>query len=102
MSKPITPSEVASRKAQILPAFVLDAFNEVIAKHWNGRSSTFEQDEVVAELLAKDLTATRDDVFNNHWLDVEPCYREAGWTVSYDRPGFNESYSATFTFRRKD
>ncbi len=32
------------------------------------------------------------------WLNVEELYRAQGWTVTYDKPGYNESYPATFTF----
>lgn len=32
-------------------------------------------------------------------LDVEDVYRAAGWEVTYDKPGYNETYDATFTFR---
>jgi len=41
----------------------------------------------------------RAEIFDKGWLNVEEVYRAAGWAVEYDKPGFNESYSATFTFK---
>lgn len=28
------------------------------------------------------------------WLDLEDIYRDEGWTVEYDSPGYNETYEA--------
>lgn len=33
-----------------------------------------------------------------HWLNFEGAYRRAGWKVEFDKPGYNESYPATFKF----
>jgi len=41
------------------------------------------------------------DIDKNNWLDVGKIYENAGWKVEYDRPGFNESYEATFSFTAK-
>jgi hypothetical protein len=40
----------------------------------------------------------RGEIFHRGWLDVEDAYRAEGWTVVYDKPGYNESYAASFTF----
>jgi len=41
------------------------------------------------------------NIFDNHWLDVEPIFEDCGWKVEYDKPGFNENYPATFKFTPK-
>ncbi len=41
------------------------------------------------------------EIYERHLLDVEPSYRAEGWEVEYDKPGYNETYEATFTFRKK-
>ena len=97
--KPITPNEVAGKKQEIFPDEVFEAFNEVIAtKCVDGRAS-FTVDEVVAVMVSEGLK--RNDIFANHWLDVEDVYRKAGWVVEYDQPGYNEDYSAFFVFTAK-
>lgn len=103
-SGPISPKEIDQIKSAI-PEEVFDAFNELIAANWTGRSATFKQDDVVPVALKKLKqrlpNMTRAKMFENHWLDVESAYRTKGWRVNYDKPGFNESYPATFTFEKK-
>lgn len=100
MTEPIRPDQAAARKAAKLPEGVIEAFNDLIALHYDGTSATFNQDDVVEEIMDS-LGMTREGVFQAHLLDVEPVYRAAGWGVTYDKPGYNESYTATFTFTRR-
>ena len=100
-AKPITPGEVCKAKKDSLPDEVLEAFNELIAKHWDGSSATIRQKEVVALIKSKLDLKRHDQIYARGWLDVEDVYRKAGWTVTYDKPGYCESYEATFRFSRK-
>lgn len=43
----------------------------------------------------------RDELFDKGWMDIEPIYRKSGWRVEYDKPAYNETYPATFTFSKK-
>lgn len=99
MTAPITPSEVVALKQTIIPDTVIDVFNELIAKGWNGGQSRVMQDEA-ANLIASRLDIKRHEVFNNHYLDVEPIYKAAGWKVYYDKPAYCENYEAYFIFSR--
>lgn len=104
---PIKPSEVSKKKAESLPGEVLEAFNEMIAKYWNGTSSKFKQKEAIELILSK-MNVSKEtadkfnakDLFKNKMLDVEDVYRDHGWNVSYDGPGYCETYDATFEFRK--
>lgn len=100
MSTPITPKQAEDKKT--IPDFVIDAFNDMIVKNLRGNRSYFKQDDVVEEIIsyAPDGT-TEEHVYDKGWLDVEDIYRKAGWLVNYDKPGYNESYDATFTFDKK-
>jgi hypothetical protein len=101
MSKPITPDEVAALQLKTIPGGVFDAFNELIAQRSTGGNSIMiKQNEVIALICAK-TGASRQEVFDKGWLNVEPAYRDAGWSVEYDKPAYNESYEANFTFKRK-
>lgn len=101
MTNPITPDEVTVlRKKVAIPPQVIEAFNELIAKYWDGKSARVMQAEAVA-LVASKLDTTRDIVFKNRWLDIEWIFREAGWKVDYDKPGYCESYEAFFVFTKK-
>jgi hypothetical protein len=59
----------------------------------------FTQNEVIIEILRLAPTGTtKQQIFDQHWLDFEPYFRKAGWGVYYDKPGYNEDYEASFTF----
>lgn len=96
--KPIAPDEVAGAKKVIIPKKVFEAFNTLIVRNFAGNNAVVVQDDVVDLLVKGGLN--RSDIFNNHWLDVEDAYRSAGWIVEYDKPGYNESYPATFAFKK--
>jgi hypothetical protein len=98
--QPITPGEVVLLKGKQIPTGVIRAFNEMIAMRWNGHSATIQQPEIVSAIQAM-LNCERDKIFDNGWLEVEEIYREAGWEVEYDKPGYNEYYDAYFVFKRR-
>ena len=57
-----------------------------------------EQGVAVKLMVEKGLN--RNEIFNKGWLNIEEVYRSAGWKVNYDKPAYNESYDAYFTFER--
>lgn len=95
--QPIKPGEVVGAKIQQFPDKVIDSFNTLIAQKFVDGQSCVLQDDVVA--LMVQLGLDREEIFTKGWLNVEGVYRKAGWVVSYDKPGFNESYLSSFTFR---
>jgi hypothetical protein len=97
---PITPEEAHEKKASTIPDFVIEAFNELIAENFNGKSSTVGQSDVIDRITTKN-SIERHVIFRNNWLDVESVYEQSGWSVVYDKPGYNETYEATFTFTKK-
>ena len=103
--QPIRPEDIASEKEMIYPDAVLEAFNELIARNFVDGMSRVLQKAVVQLMVEKGLDI--NDIDKNGWLNVEDIYSEYGWDVEYDKPGFNESYDASFTFtvsrkRRED
>lgn len=100
MVNPIKPSEAIQKKHEGIPAFVIEAFNEVIvANITDNGHATFTQDEVLKVVMEKGRIGS-NEIFKKGWLDVEPLFRKAGWKVVFDKPGYNESYKANFTFRK--
>lgn len=97
MPGPIKPQDVAKSKATVFPEVVFDAFNELITQEFANGYATIKQDDVVRLMVTKGLK--REDIYQKGWLNVEAAYQAAGWDVEYDKPGYNESYPATFTFR---
>jgi len=99
MANPIRPEDVTAAKAAALPDEVTDVFNELIAEAWDGRSAIVMQDDA-AEAISERLGISHQEIYDRHLLDVESVYRAAGWGVTYDKPGFNETYRPYFTFAR--
>jgi hypothetical protein len=97
--KPITPDEVSGQKQSSIPSEVFDAFNELIVKNYSGGRASVKQDDIVRLLVNKGFKSS--EIYENGWLDVEPLYEQQGWKVTYDKPGFNESYAAYFVFQKK-
>lgn len=102
MVKPLKPSDVSTVKEECTPDFVIQAWNQTIAKNYNNGTSNFTLDELVHAILAQSPNEiVRSDVFKNNWCDLEEMYRKAGWHIVFDKPCYNESYKANFTFTRK-
>lgn len=101
MTKPITPQEALQGKSKFIPEFVMEAFNELITKNFDGKTAIVSQKEVVDLIITKcpeDIESYH--VFNEKWLDIEQIYVQSGWEVEYDKPGYNETYQAKFIFRK--
>ena len=98
--QPIKPEQVAELKLKIIPDEVIEVINMLLAKKaGKGSLIVLAQTEIVRELVARGYS--KEELFEEHYLDFEPIYRAAGWEVVYDAPGYNESYPATFKFSMK-
>lgn len=97
--KPITPSDIPNAKKNIIPDAVFEVVNELIAKNYSGSSATVTQNEILEGLAERGIA--RDRAFSQKYLEIEDIYRENGWKVEYDKPGYNESYDAYFKFIAK-
>jgi hypothetical protein len=102
MVTPIRPEDVGAAKAAALPDFVLEAVNHLLATKISGGRARLMLTEVVDEILRRAPEGTaRQDCFTKHWVDFEPVYRDAGWSVVYDKPGYNESGEESYLFGSK-
>jgi hypothetical protein len=100
---PITPKDVVAVKTKLLPPQVYEVWDRLIAGAWRNNAAVVYQDDAMdalAPLLPRE--ETRQELFNNGWLDIEEAYRNVGWKVVYDKPHYSESYRASFTFTPKD
>lgn len=98
MTTPITHDEAEQASYQTIPPFVVSAFNAEIAASYSGGEARVVQKKVVARIEATMPDATAFDI---RWLNVEELYRANGWSVTYDKPGYNETYDASFMFKRR-
>lgn len=107
MIRPFSPDQALANKKEAIPPFVIEAVNTLLTKKFNGVSCSITQKEVIelAEQIA--LTnktmpdwASPQSFFDEHWLDFEPIFREVGWKVEYDKPGWDETYEPFWKFER--
>ena len=102
--KPIKPEDIAVAKKAYIPYEVVKAFNNLIAKEWNGREAIVKQCDVIKEILKMfDGTKTPmsvDGIYKEEYLEVEEIYRAEGWHVEYDKPGYDDHYEPNWTFRK--
>jgi hypothetical protein len=99
-NRPIKPHEVVAAKKTVFPEEVFRAFNELIVENSIDGYASFEVEQV-AKRIASYLNIGVPMVYTKGYLDVEDVYEAEGWNVDHDKPGYNESYKATFTFSQK-
>jgi hypothetical protein len=98
LCRPIKPSEVVAAKKGYLPEIVFNVINEQIVMNWNGAGATVRY-PVVVNILDDAERFSREDI--HKMLDgIEEIYKSEGWSVVFDKPGYNESYAATWTFTK--
>lgn len=98
--KPISPNEVVEKKQEIFPGEVIGCLNHLIAKNWDGHKSVILQVEIV-EQICEVMKIEKVKVYDNNYLEIEDIYRDQGWCVEYDKPGYNEVYyPPSFTFTK--
>lgn len=101
--KPITPAELKTKLKDIIPDFVIEAVNNLLHEKYrsSGGEIHIKQQEVVDEIMRLNTKINRDKIFDKGYLDFEELFEEYGWKVEYDKPGYNETYEAFFTFKPK-
>ena len=98
--KAITPREACNNKDSVIPEVVIEVINKLIVVNLRDNEATIGQDEIVKALVKRGLS--RNEIFDEGWLDIEPIYKKVGWEVEYDKPAYNEDYPATFTFTSQE
>ena len=93
--KPFSPSEAEAMHVTTIPDQIITAVNKRLVANAGSRC-TILQDEIIAEAVEAGLD--KRAIFDNHWLDFEKHFETFGWKVTYDKPGYNESYPASWEF----
>lgn len=93
---PITPDKIVKP----IPEEVFEAFNELIAKDYDGREATVYLKE--ARNLASSKLKAAGKELQDWMLDIEDSYRKTKkWIVVYDSPSIGDNYEAYYTFKKK-
>lgn len=103
--KPITPTEVKYKKKESIAPEMIQAVNELILKKFDGHSASVKKDDIIKhyfKLKGVDSTERlRGELYENHQLDFEAIFREAGWIVDFESPDRGESFDDYFKFKPK-
>lgn len=105
--QPFSPAEAKAAKASALPKELIQAVNELLAERYKDRGDIhIKLKDVKARcrrILGIDEMFSDDNPINiwpeGVW-DFESVYGQFGWTVSYDSPGYNESYDGYYIFKK--
>jgi|GEM_PF-1305742 len=97
-ARPISPDEVVEQQREQFPREVFEEVNRLLGETAVNGYAVIQQDDIENALVARGLN--RSEIYRRGWMNIEESYREAGWKVEYDKPAYNESYPATFTFRK--
>ncbi len=78
--KPITPDEAETKRADKIPAIVIEAVNILLQEKWDGYSAKFCDADVTREI---EVLATKRniDVTILGLPNVAPIYERFGWSV---------------------
>ena len=94
MSQPISPKDLTPT----IPDFVAEAVNTLLSKNYKPRGTKINQEDIIQEIIRIKPDLARQAIFDNGYLDFEAAYEAKGWRVTYDKPGYNETYPASFLF----
>ena len=95
--EPISPKDVVSYKEKVTPSIIIKTFNEVIAKAWNGSQAIIYPQEILT-LIQPFLS--NEELEDLNLGGVITIYKEKGWDIEVDRPGYNENYRTKYTFSK--
>ncbi len=100
LGNPALPPRAFLAQQKLLPEVILmtKVVNELLLTYLQWSSCTLKQ-QLIVEKYKNDYPSAD---FQYAYLDaMERCFRDAGWKVEYDKPGYNESYDAFFRFSMK-
>ncbi len=93
--KPITPAEVKNKKIDSIQPEMIQAANELIVKKFNGHSASIKKNDLIERYCKiKGVSNTeklRGTLYEDHQLDIEGIFRQAGWSVNFESPSYGDS-----------
>lgn len=101
--KPISPKQANVDFKSALDPLMIKAVNNLLTKDAHSNFIRIKQKDIVAEYKRLHTVNGTEplDVFKTNQLEFEDIFKEAGWKVSYDKPGWDESYDPAFDFEAK-
>jgi len=95
--QPLDPDCLIRAKVFEIPDIVIMIVNQLIDSNWDGYKSKIWQSELLTR-IERMTGLDKKTILHNHWLDIEPTYRRAGYEVKYVAPQWGEKGDAYFEF----
>lgn len=115
MPKILKRSDIVEYKSGMIPSYIFEAFNDLIAKNFDGTQSVIKQEEAVNYIIKKaresgivlnkvlmfeeKVKEFKENLFSKRFLDIEPYYRKEGWQVTFEKPAYCENFEPYWTFK---
>jgi hypothetical protein len=96
--QPITPREARQKMVTNVPSHVIKAINDLLAEAASprGRISITLYMKDIADRVRRDTNI--EGALDSECWEFESIFEKAGWKISCDRPGYNESYDTNWVF----
>ena len=96
----LSPDEVVRAWQLALPDEVITTFNELLQKHFTGRSASVRKKELLSALKKKGVDISQ--VSEQQWLEqTKKLYQEKGWKVVFHSPGYDDNFESYYYFEVK-
>lgn len=96
----LSPDEMVKHWQQALPDAVVETFNELLAKQFNGKTAKILEEDLLSAIKKKGLAI--HEVREQNWLSqTRELYTEKGWKVSFNSPGWDDNFKSYFYFEIK-
>lgn len=83
-----SPKDARQANAEKIPCYVFDVFNEMLSENWNKHEIKLKTDDIIARIINISERvgdhATRFDIIDKRWLNIEPFYGGKGWIVKHE------------------
>ena len=102
LEKPISPEEISDNKEKYIHQTVIKTVNKILKERYNeGSTVNIKIGEITKPFFTAHPEIDREKAFDSKMFDIEDAYRKFGWNVTYDNPGYNESYEGFYKFKKK-
>ena len=101
VSGPITPKFIEDNLEYIIHPAVIQAVNELLKESYRpGKSVILTIKKVIQKTKSICPELTAEKIQENKWLDFESVFRNVGWKVKFDSPGWDENYESFYEFSK--
>ena len=101
LENPISPDDISDNKEKYIHQTIIKTVNKILKERYNlGSTVDIKISEISKPFFEAHPEIDEDKAWKAKMFDIEDAYRKFGWKVSYDRPGWDESYEGFYKFSK--